>query len=55
MYHNGIAGAGIGLGAGALALPFTGLDVVWVLIGAFALAMAAGALLRTLPKPVRAR
>jgi cellulose synthase/poly-beta-1,6-N-acetylglucosamine synthase-like glycosyltransferase len=57
MYHNGILGAGIGIGAGAgaVTLPFTGLNVVWVVLGAFALAMAAGALLRTLPKKVEAR
>jgi hypothetical protein len=50
MYHKGVIGVS-GLGAGAL--PFTGFNVVWLMIGAFALAMAAGALLRTLPKRKR--
>lgn len=53
MYHKGIIGVGIGGSAGMLPLPFTGLNVVWLIIGAFALAMAAGALLRTLPKRTR--
>lgn len=53
MYHKGIVG-GIGVGGvGAMSLPFTGLDIVWLLIAAFALATAAGAVLRTLPKRAR--
>jgi hypothetical protein len=48
MYQRGLTT--IGAGVGISALPYTGLDVLWLLIGAFALVMAGGALLRTLPK-----
>jgi LPXTG-motif cell wall-anchored protein len=48
MYHKSVLT--VGGGAGLAALPHTGLDVVWFAIGAFALVMAAGAVLRTLPK-----
>jgi hypothetical protein len=51
MYHKGLTG--IAAGSGIATLPYTGLDVLWLLIGSFALVMAAGALLRTLPKRTR--
>lgn len=51
MYQRGLFAAGAG--GGMSALPHTGLDVLWWLIGGFALLMAAGALLRTLPKVQR--
>lgn len=56
MYNSGVLGAGTGgvLGAGAGvvtgALPFTGLNVVWFVLAAFALLMAAGALWRVAPR-----
>ena len=47
MYHKGLFAGGAGtLGT----LPFTGLDVVWVAVAAFALLMAAGALWRIVPR-----
>jgi hypothetical protein len=49
MYQN----ATLGVGVSAAALPFTGFNIVWLLISAFALAMAAGAVLRTVPKRAR--
>ena len=49
MYHKGI----LGVGVGSAALPFTGLNIMWLLLSAFALAMAAGAVLRTVPKRAR--
>ena len=48
MYHKGVVA--VAGGAGLAALPHTGLDVLWLVIGAFALVMAAGSVLRTLPK-----
>jgi len=46
MYHKGLLGAGVG----AAALPFTGLNIVWVVIAGFALLMAAGAVWRIVPR-----
>lgn len=46
MYHKGL----LGVGAGAAALPFTGLNIVWVVIAGFALLMAAGAVWRIAPR-----
>ena len=47
MYHKGLFAGG----AGTLAtLPFTGFDVVWFAVAAFALLMAAGALWRIVPR-----
>ncbi len=48
MYDKGIAAIGGGAAAGTLA--FTGFDVVWYLLGGFALIAAGLALLRTLPR-----
>lgn len=64
MYQSGIlggAGTGIlagGAGTGVLAgggaalgtLPLTGLNLIWVVVAAFALLMAAGALWRIVPR-----
>lgn len=61
MYNNGILGGGIGAGgvlAGGAAvasgdlgaLPFTGLSLIWFVVAAFALLMAAGALWRIVPR-----
>lgn len=60
MYGNsllgGVAGTTAGLagtsagGAALGALPFTGLNVLWLEISAFALLMAAGALWRIVPR-----
>jgi hypothetical protein len=47
MYHKGLLAS---TGAGAAALPFTGLNIGWVVIGAFALLMAAGAIWRMVPR-----
>jgi hypothetical protein len=47
MYHKGVLA---GTGAGGAALPFTGLNITWVVIGAFALLMAAGAVWRMVPR-----
>jgi LPXTG-motif cell wall-anchored protein len=50
MYTNAtLAGAG-GAGAALGALPATGLDLIWFVIAAFALLMAAGALWRIVPR-----
>lgn len=46
MYHKGLVGAGTGVAA----LPFTGFDIVWLALGAFALLMAAGAVWRMIPR-----
>ena len=43
----------IGAAATAAALPFTGLEVVWVAIAAFTLISAGVALVRILPSPRR--
>jgi hypothetical protein len=55
MYHGGVLGASAGTLAGAGAgaagvLPFTGLELIWAPIAAFALMMAAGALWRIVPR-----
>jgi hypothetical protein len=54
MYGNSLFAGGVaGTAAGASTLgplPFTGLGVVWLAIGAFALLMAAGALWRIVPR-----
>ena len=48
MYHQGVfAGSA---GAVLAALPFTGLNMTWMIVGAFALLMAAGALWRIAPR-----
>ncbi len=49
MYDKGIAGVGAGGGVGALA--YTGVDLVWLLLAAFALLAAGMAILRILPRP----
>jgi hypothetical protein len=48
MYHKGIlAGvAGVALGT----LPFTGFNLIWVVIAGFALLMAGGACWRIVPR-----
>lgn len=57
MYGNGLLGGVAGTTAGLAgtsatlgALPFTGLNVIWLAIGSFALVMAAGALWRIVPR-----
>jgi hypothetical protein len=49
MYDKGIATTAGTAAAGAL--PFTGVNLIWVAIGGFALLMAAGALWRIVPLP----
>lgn len=48
MYHNGIFAGGAGAALGTL--PFTGLNLTWVVIAAFALMMAAAAVWRMVPR-----
>jgi hypothetical protein len=48
LYHHGLTAAG--LTAGMTALPHNGLSLLWLLIGTFALLMAAGALARLSPR-----
>lgn len=48
MYDKGITTLGAAAGAGAL--PFTGLNVIWLLLAAFALVAAGLAILRVVPK-----
>jgi hypothetical protein len=58
--HGGSLGASGALGSGgsvlgvsaakAAALPFTGLNVIWLLLAAFALISAGSALLRIVPR-----
>jgi hypothetical protein len=61
MYNSGVLGGGIGAGgvlAGGTAaasgdlgaLPFSGLGLVWFVVAAFALVMAATALWRIVPR-----
>ena len=56
MYNSGILGTGTGgvvaagTGVATGALPFTGLNVAWFVLAAFALLMAAGALWRVAPR-----
>jgi hypothetical protein len=55
MYQNGVLGATATAGTAGTAttlgiLPFTGLNLVWFVIAAFALLMAAGALWRIAPR-----
>lgn len=56
MYQNGVLGATATAGTAGTAastvgiLPFTGLNLVWFVIAAFALLMAAGALWRVAPR-----
>jgi len=47
MYHTSVA---VPAAAAAGALPFTGLNLAWIIIVAFALLMAAGALWRLVPR-----
>jgi hypothetical protein len=47
MYHNGVLAGTVGT---AGALPFTGLNMMWVAVGAFALLMVAGAIWRIVPR-----
>ncbi|MDE9364404.1 hypothetical protein PZ938_02195 [Luteipulveratus sp. YIM 133132] len=50
MYHNPLGPpAATGLGAGAGLFAFTPMGVLWVLLAAFAVAGAVGALMRILP------
>ena len=44
--HGGVAGSAAAAGA----LPFTGLNVVWMLLAAFALIAAGSALMRLVPR-----
>ena len=48
MYHQGVFAGSAGAVLGAL--PFTGLNMTWMIVGAFALLMAAGALWRIAPR-----
>jgi hypothetical protein len=48
MYHKGILAGGAGTALGTL--PFTGLNMSWVVIAAFALMMAAAAVWRIVPR-----
>lgn len=48
MYQQG-AGVASGI-ASAAALPFTGFNLVWLLLAAFTLLMAAGAIWRIVPR-----
>jgi hypothetical protein len=48
MYHQGVFAGSAGAVLGAL--PFTGLNVTWIIVAAFALVMAAGALWRIAPR-----
>jgi len=48
MYHQGVFAGSAGAVIGAL--PFTGLNMTWMIVGAFALLMAAGALWRIAPR-----
>ncbi len=54
MYQNGVLGATAGTAGTAVTaagiLPFTGLNLAWFVIAAFALLMAAGALWRVVPR-----
>jgi hypothetical protein len=45
--HSGVLGAG---GAAGAALPFTGINTVWLVLTAFALLSVGTALLRIIPK-----
>jgi LPXTG-motif cell wall-anchored protein len=49
MYHNAMLAGGVGAAAGTL--PMTGLNLIWFILAAFALVMAAGALWRISPRP----
>jgi hypothetical protein len=49
MYDKAVATTAGTAAAGAL--PFTGINVIWIAIGGFALLMAAGALWRIVPRP----
>ena len=51
LFAGGVAGATAGTAAVG-PLPFTGLGLVWIALGAFALLMAAGALWRIVPRRV---
>jgi hypothetical protein len=46
VYHKGLIGTSIGV----TTLPFTGLNVVWIVVAGFTLLMAAAALWRTIPR-----
>ena len=48
MYGNGFFAGGVGAVAGTL--PFTGLNLAWSIVAAFALLMAAGAVWRVAPR-----
>ncbi len=54
MYQHGVLGATAGTAGTAVTaagiLPFTGLNLAWYVIAAFALLMAAGALWRVVPR-----
>jgi hypothetical protein len=47
MYGNGVFAGGVGVAA---TLPFTGLNLAWSIVAAFALLMAAGAVWRIAPR-----
>ncbi len=48
MYDKAISGLGSTIGIGTLA--YTGLDVVWLALGGFALIAAGMAIMRTIPR-----
>lgn len=50
--HSGVAGAAAAIGTTATVatLPFTGMNLVWMFLAAFALISAGLAILRTYPK-----
>jgi hypothetical protein len=55
MYSNGLLSATAGTAAGVAGvaggtLPFTGLNLVWLIVAGFALLMAGGALWRISPR-----
>jgi hypothetical protein len=47
MYHKAVVAGSAGT---AGALPFTGLNVMWIAVAGFALLMAAGAIWRIVPR-----
>ncbi len=50
MYSKSAGVMGLGAGAGANMLPFTGFNILWFILAAFALITAGAALLRIAPR-----
>jgi LPXTG-motif cell wall-anchored protein len=48
VYHKGVLAGGAGTALGTL--PYTGLNLTWVVLAGFALLMAAGAVWRIVPR-----